>query len=605
VTTAYPSDTTPGNGSSGTTPGTSAGDSRTAPVPVAAENVPECLRRLDRWVCWSWVWNPKKDGGKGGWDKPPLDPRGGRPASSTDPGTWVSFDVALAAHRRGDFDGVGIVLGKVDDTGRTLSGVDLDGVRDPRTGTLTEQARWIVDRVNTYTEVSPSQRGVKPLAWGKLPRGRRADHKAGVEMYDGGRYFCITGWRLDGVPADVMERGAVLAQLHAALLGDHKAEAGRPQLSGRELALQALAGLGTQRTVGYSDWLAVGMALHAVDSSESMLSEWDQWSQSSQEKYEDGACARKWKSFTSGGGLGLGSLVYWARQDGWEWPGRQPPASGQSPAGTTAGGAVEAKDIILAHFREKYRPVFRRGEAIYSAARGEEVHRADACFGPDSELREKLKAAKDAPRDEDGEVKKSAINKLFASAVRNAWPDLKDSLPTEEGTGGEIADAAAEDFRGAVADLLHSQRTLDVPHTVKLPNGKEAVERRPEQRSLLHWAERFAKADAWGQVRSYLLWSRKEGGRVRIALRPELFGQAGLGRLKQRKFAALAEHYGVGTGLECRPGGTRAIELTPAFIAELQAAPELTVDERDLARAHASARDVPSTQEDCPCPPTT
>jgi hypothetical protein len=81
------------------------------------------------------------------------------------------------------------------------------------------------------------------------------------------------------------------------------------------LALAALRLLDPRRTVGYADWLHVGMALQAVDSSEAMLRAWDEWSQSCEAKYEPGVCADKWASFRAGGGLGLTDLLRWARQD--------------------------------------------------------------------------------------------------------------------------------------------------------------------------------------------------------------------------------------------------------------------------------------------------
>jgi hypothetical protein len=273
------------------------------PLPVVVEHIPGDLRHLKRWVCWRWTWNGKK------WDKPPLQPCG-RAASSTDPATWSPFDDVLAAHRAEKFDGIGITLGNVGDD-RWLAGMDLDKVRDLQTGRLEPWAAWAVQRLDTYTEVSPSQRGVKSLVWGRLPPGRR-DNERGVEMYDSGRYFTITGNLLDGAPTEVHERLDVLRQLHAELIGDGY----RPAHDDRERALDALANLNGRRAENYRDWLAVGMALHAVDNSHSMCEEWDRWSQRCPDKYEEGKCAGKWATF-GGKGLTLGSLVHWAKQDGW------------------------------------------------------------------------------------------------------------------------------------------------------------------------------------------------------------------------------------------------------------------------------------------------
>jgi hypothetical protein len=42
-----------------------------------------------------------------------------------------------------------------------LGGIDLDTCRDPKTGEIAPWAQEIIDRFQTYTEISPSQTGVK------------------------------------------------------------------------------------------------------------------------------------------------------------------------------------------------------------------------------------------------------------------------------------------------------------------------------------------------------------------------------------------------------------------------------------------------------------
>src|SRR5262245_34440760 len=113
------------------------------PMPVRPDGIPEELKALQRWVCWRWTWNGKK------YDKPPLTTTG-RSASSTDPATWCTFAEALAAHQSGTMDGVGITLGKLSDTGPTLCGIDLDGVRDPATGQIAPWAEYVIRTANTY-----------------------------------------------------------------------------------------------------------------------------------------------------------------------------------------------------------------------------------------------------------------------------------------------------------------------------------------------------------------------------------------------------------------------------------------------------------------------
>ncbi|MEM7758720.1 MAG: DUF3987 domain-containing protein [Cyanobacteria bacterium P01_A01_bin.40] len=84
-----------------------------------------------------------------------------------------------------------------------------------------------------------------------------------------------------------------------------------------DYALSYLDALSSFRADDYDQWLAVGMALHSVD--DSLLDEWDRWSARSA-KYKSGDCERKWRSFTTGGGVKLGTLAHMAKQDGWQSP---------------------------------------------------------------------------------------------------------------------------------------------------------------------------------------------------------------------------------------------------------------------------------------------
>ena len=83
--------------------------------------------------------------------------------------------------------------------------------------------------------------------------------------------------------------------------------------------MSALAGLNKSRADSYSDWLETGMALQSVDGS--LLGEWTRWSQQS-DKFAEGECEQKWKSFGANGRITLGSLIFWTKRDGWTPPRR-------------------------------------------------------------------------------------------------------------------------------------------------------------------------------------------------------------------------------------------------------------------------------------------
>jgi putative DNA primase/helicase len=180
------------------------------------------------------VWRPEKDKGRGGWDKPPIDPHTGGPTDATDAAAWMSFEGARALAR--DLGaGIGLALG---DDG-PYCGVDLDKVIDDR-GEVAGWARDIVDRLASYTEVTPSGKGLRVWVKGRLPRDgkgkskhRTAQH-SGLEFYDSGRYFTVTGNHYPGTPTTIEDRATVLAELHAEIFGARNE--GRSASKGADLA---------------------------------------------------------------------------------------------------------------------------------------------------------------------------------------------------------------------------------------------------------------------------------------------------------------------------------------------------------------------------------
>ena len=82
----------------------------------------------------------------------------------------------------------------------------------------------------------------------------------------------------------------------------------------RANALRYLGRLKAERADPRESWLAVGMCLHSVDQTDSMLGEWDQWSRQS-DKWEDGACCEEWDSFHADGALTIASLNKWSTED--------------------------------------------------------------------------------------------------------------------------------------------------------------------------------------------------------------------------------------------------------------------------------------------------
>lgn len=245
-------------------------------------------------------------------------------------------------------------------------------------------------------------------------------------------------------------------------------------------------------------------------------------------------------------------------------------------------------DLILQHFREKYDPIFRRGNVLFSGRLGREVKAGEACLAPGKDLAALLLTAIDCPATE-GAPKRSAVPKFFRDWAPSAWKDLLDHLPDEE-QAGEVSGLAEEQFRDVLAKGLK--------RTVTLGFERDGEQRR-EQRSLIDWCCMFAEAGPWKNVRSYDIWCRMERdtNRFCVALRVALFSQIGYGFLAamtQKKFSALCELYGCGQACKVAGGDKRAVELTTDYIATLLAAPvvEANTDERTQeSLAHARARE--------------
>lgn len=163
--------------------------SSTAPpatLPVRPDAIPAELRERPQWVCWRW----ERRGDR--WTKVPLNPATGAQASTTDPATWGTFDQALVRYHARSLAGVGFVFSAAD----PYCGIDLDHCRDAATGALTSVAEAIVAALDAYAEVSPSGTGVHVIARASVPGTRRKDPAQGIELYDAGRYFAITGHAL-------------------------------------------------------------------------------------------------------------------------------------------------------------------------------------------------------------------------------------------------------------------------------------------------------------------------------------------------------------------------------------------------------------------------
>jgi len=174
---------------------------------ITEGTIPDTIREIEQWICW------REDECDGKPTKVPIKPyrtSGTLFASVTDPETWRNFETALTYHRERNSrtDGIGFVF----DPEAGIVGVDIDNCRDADSEEIEKWAADIVDRLDSYTEISPSGTGIHVLVKGELPPGR--NRRGDVEIYDRDRFFTVTGSHVAETPQKVARRQDALLAIH-------------------------------------------------------------------------------------------------------------------------------------------------------------------------------------------------------------------------------------------------------------------------------------------------------------------------------------------------------------------------------------------------------
>jgi replicative DNA helicase len=206
------------------------------------ERLPDSLRelaKLPQWVCYRKQWNEQREK----FSKIPVDPATGRGAAADDPRTWATYDEAVRQAAARGLDGIGFELGAAG-----IAGIDIDDCID-EAGALSPFAVSVVAALDSYTEYSPSKRGLHILVYNDsfvgsknddlgfevyCPRCRTQEEKEATFKLDqrkppekrkyasvddvgeihGGRYLTITG-DVYGPEKPIQERSVALKRLAA------------------------------------------------------------------------------------------------------------------------------------------------------------------------------------------------------------------------------------------------------------------------------------------------------------------------------------------------------------------------------------------------------
>ncbi len=194
-------------------------------MPLPASNIPAALTDFPHWIGWRY----ETAEGSTRETKVPYDLQTNRKASSIDPSTWLPYEDACRK-LTDRYSGIGFVFTK----DLNITGIDFDDCVLPD-GSIKPWAFEILSRLDTYMEVSPSGHGIKAWVGGTLPgKGMKVylsstgaqltsdkdpDYDGGIEMYDSGRYFAVTGQILEGAAASVEDGQEIISALYARFRG--------------------------------------------------------------------------------------------------------------------------------------------------------------------------------------------------------------------------------------------------------------------------------------------------------------------------------------------------------------------------------------------------
>lgn len=166
--------------------------------------IPIELQERNQWV----LWREEQRNGKP--TKPPFDAKTGGLAAVDDPRTWSDYRTALEKAQSPHWSGVGFVVTKDD----PYTFIDLDDPGENKE--LQDSHKELIAQFDSYTELSPSGRGVHIIVRGSVPSGKRSGP---LEIYPHDRYMTVTGNNLNG--GVIRDRQDLLLKLWRKLGGEY------------------------------------------------------------------------------------------------------------------------------------------------------------------------------------------------------------------------------------------------------------------------------------------------------------------------------------------------------------------------------------------------
>lgn len=170
--------------------------------------VPQLLKDIPRWLPWKYIPDPNRA-------KPRKIPHqiSGKWADTMQPAQWGSYTTAIQAYLGGGYSGLGFLLEA------PVVGLDRDDcVVD---GVISEDVQQFIKDIDSYTEFSPSGRGIRIFAstiWRPEVGQPQGLDRQDIELYYGKRFLTVTGRHVPGTPATIQDRTEAVKALYLRLI---------------------------------------------------------------------------------------------------------------------------------------------------------------------------------------------------------------------------------------------------------------------------------------------------------------------------------------------------------------------------------------------------
>lgn len=301
--------------------------------------VPGELKTRRQWLVWRFEPGEKKPKkmpyyADGTWEHR----RVGKQGDEQDRRRLVTYDEALRVAPDDPAKG-GVGFAFLPEDG--LIGIDIDAVIDPETGVISERAASIIEACDSYTEYSPSGKGVHIFVHGRVDRSFKSN-QIGLEVFCHAQFFTWTGRHYAGTPETVNAIDEAVLRRLKATVDEAKGKRGGGATSPQQGAAaaddemrRAESALVYASADGYEDWISIGFALKN-EFGEAGYGIWDRWSAKSAKYAGSEETRKRWQSFNPGPqSPTLGTVFELAKRGGWTPPRRSrrkeaPPASAQS-----------------------------------------------------------------------------------------------------------------------------------------------------------------------------------------------------------------------------------------------------------------------------------